>query len=216
MSSVWVVSYIALWVGFAAIAAMTIVALANLGSVRRSFEVLSGKLKPAVSKLTIGQVLPAVTLQTIAGDDLSILKFRGSPGVFAIVSPTCGPCRTYLRTLASDPGDGSSLGLPMRPVVLSLGDVDGTVGAIREASLPSDVIVLVDAQHEVMERWGISGTPTTVVVDGAFRLTAQSPGIGCPAEQIGPAREPATMQASRSHAEPATSRSAKLPNVEAV
>ncbi len=185
------VSYIGLWIGYAALAVLSLVALANLGTVRRSFVALSHELKPTISNLKVGQSLPIARLQTLAGDGLSTSEFRGQSRAFAIVSPTCGPCRTYMQTLASDPGDGSSVGLSVRPVLVSLGDVDGTKVAVGEAHLPDDVIVLVDVWQDVREKWGISGTPTTVLVDEQLRLTSQSAGIGCPAEPSIPMVEPA-------------------------
>src|SRR5260370_40352869 len=105
------VSYIGLWIGYAALAVLSLVALANLGTVRRSFVALSYELKPTISNLKVGQSLPIARLQTLAGDGLSTSEFRGQSRAFAIVSPTCGAGRTYMRRLASCPGEGRSVEL---------------------------------------------------------------------------------------------------------
>jgi hypothetical protein len=50
--------------------------------------------------------------------------------------------------------------------------------------LPKDLIVLIDQDREVMDIWGINGTPSTIVVDDDLRVVDQFAGAGgCPAQQ---------------------------------
>ncbi|MCB0076260.1 MAG: redoxin domain-containing protein [Anaerolineales bacterium] len=174
MTGLWLVSYITLWLFFLLIAVVLLSILRNLGTI---FEQLSA-MKPKRSNLEEGQTLPDLTLQNADGAGVSTADWMGTSTAFAIVSPGCGPCHDYLGQLVEGgthpdlPGNG----VAPKHVILSLGDVTHTRelfqsldGAVELERLP----VLYDVAGQVMDVWGISATPTTLVVDERMTVMSQ-------------------------------------------
>lgn len=174
MRGLWLVSYVALWILFLAVALVLVSILRNQGVLYTSIKAATPRLEAAPSALKPGQTLPLVTWQTLAGESRTLAELRGVKLAIALVSPSCKPCIEYLlklgvRQASPDPLDP---GLK-RTVIVSLGDLPGTARLLEQAQLPSTVPVFVDVQREVAERWGISTTPTTVIVDEELRVVRQ-------------------------------------------
>lgn len=166
MSGLWLVSYVLLWVVILAVAVLLISVLRNMGvmyaSLSRAGVAGSGDVRP--SNLTGGDPLPDASLTAA---DLSVRRaseFRGAKTAFAIVSPTCGGCETYLshiRHAGPDPLD-----LTMRDfVVISLGAPGQTADLLRRVGINGDTTVLYDVDGDVARQWGIRTTPGMVIVD---------------------------------------------------
>jgi Redoxin len=173
MSGLWLVSYVALWILFLAVAIVLISVLHNLGVVYASLKMVAPMRQPS-SNLMPGQALPEVTWLTLDGQSKSIAAFKGSKRAFAVVSPDCAPCVDYVRQLALRNHEIDPIDSDVHEVVIvSQGDLDGTKRLLEKAEVDSELTVMLDVRREVTDKWGITGTPTTVIVDEQLRVVRQ-------------------------------------------
>jgi Redoxin len=179
MSGIWLASYLVLWVLMLVVAVVLISVLHNLGVVYATLKQSRRQGGPSTN-LKPGQVLPEAIFQTLDGKTKTTSDLRGTPRAIALVSPSCGSCVEYLRSIAEkqppmDLLDLSGLDL----VIVSLGDVDGTVNLLERAGLLGlSSSVLLDPHREATEKWGLSATPTTVMVDANLQVVRQIFGEG--------------------------------------
>jgi redoxin len=173
--SIWIVSYIALWVVLLIVTVILVSVLRNLGIVYRSLEALSPAANRAPTALKAGDRLPDVTWQTLAGDPVTLGNLNSRRQAVALVSPSCEPCLAYLREIAEEARDPDPLDPSVRlGVIVSFGDATGTKRFLSKVGkLPADVRVVVDSSREVSSKWGITATPTTVIVDDELRVVRQ-------------------------------------------
>lgn len=170
MTDMWLVSYVVLWVLVAVLAVALLGTLRHLGILIERIQTLSGS-SPVPTSLKQGEHPPDLTLRTLSGEPTSLRSFAGRPVAFAVVSAGCGYCRELLRAVASRKaleGEGVA-----QFAVLSMNGVAATAELLRGISLPPDVAVLVDDGGRIKERWGVRGTPVTVVVAPDFTVTRQ-------------------------------------------
>ena len=173
MTGPWLVSYVALWLLFLALAAALLAVLHNLGVL---FDAVDRARMPGQrwSNLDAGQVLPEVTWRTLAGDPVKSSALKGTRQAIVIVSPTCAPCVEHVKEIAAGERDLDPLDATLRRhVVVCLSDADAAAGFLERAGIESEAQVLVDREHELTRRWGISATPTTVIVDDELRVVRQ-------------------------------------------
>jgi hypothetical protein len=174
MSGLWLVSYIALWILFLVVAVVLISVLRNLGIIYESLRAPSSDQRPAPSSLTTGQRVPEVTWRTLAGHAKTVSEMTGVRQAFALVSPDCAPCLDYMKELSEGTRDLDPLDSTLRDwVVVSIGDHDGTARLAKRAGIPANVQVLVDSDRQVVAKWGISRTPSLVIVDEQLRVVRQ-------------------------------------------
>jgi thiol-disulfide isomerase/thioredoxin len=179
MTGVWLLSYIALWVLLLANAIVLILVIRNLGVLYDSLTTIAPVLSQGSDiKLRAGKVLPEVSWLTPSGARRAASEFSGRRFAFVFVSPGCGPCVDYLQVMARD-GLASIDATANQFAVVSLADRESTVDLITSAGLPGDTTVLLDPNREQAQTWGISSTPTTVIVDDKLRFVRQV--IGGPA-----------------------------------
>jgi hypothetical protein len=167
------VSYIALWILFLALAAALVAVLHNLGVLYDAVEraTMPGKRS---SNLDAGQVLPEVTWRTMAGRPVKSSALKGTRQAIVVVSPTCAPCVEHVKEIAAGERDLDPLDATLqRHVVVCLSDADAAAGFLERVGIDEDVQVLFDRDHELTRRWGISATPTTVIVDDELRVVRQ-------------------------------------------
>jgi len=170
MTGLWLVSYVALWVFLLIIAVALLSVLRNLGVI---YESLADSRTPTAdpTKLVAGASLPALALRTLAGSAVDLAAFRGTKTAFSVISPQCAPCHLLLRDIAAGRGVVDPLDPSVRQrVILSVGDLAATAALVGRLQLPGDLPVLVDAGRDIEERWGITSTPTTVIVDEQLRV----------------------------------------------
>ncbi len=133
----------------------------------------------AESPLVVGEPLPAVALATLAGDSVDSATLRGARRAILVVSPFCEPCIRLLRGIAErqispDPADDSV----QDAVVICLGSADEARSVVAQAGWDGHGRVYIDPERVVPARWGITSTPTTVIVDDDLRVVRQKPGSG--------------------------------------
>jgi hypothetical protein len=171
MSGLLLVSYIALWVLVLFIAVIQLTVLHNLGAIYEQFP----KMRPAPTKLKTHDLLPTIKLKTNESAQVKTTsEFKGTRLAISIVSPSCGSCLTHLQQMGlegaqADPTDPSV----KDRVVIAIGEPEEVRQMIARAKLPDYLPVLVDSNREVVDVWGITSTPTTIIVNGDHRIERQ-------------------------------------------
>ncbi|MFC1466327.1 MAG: TlpA family protein disulfide reductase [Candidatus Brachytrichaceae bacterium NZ_4S206] len=174
MTGPWLVSYIALWILFLIIVVVLISMLRNMGVLYQSMERLV-TLLPNTSKLAVGEELPQVSLFDARGQQFEWQTLADMTIAFVVISPGCGPCEAVLEQLAHD---GTQLDADLsiqveKHVVISLGDTAATTKLLNDLDLHGKVVLLFDTREEVSKIWGITSTPTILLVDAQQRIVKQ-------------------------------------------
>jgi hypothetical protein len=171
MSGLLLVSYIALWVLVILIAVIQLTVLHNLGAIYEQFP----KMRPAPTKLKTHDYLPPIQLKANKSAQLKTSsEFKGTRMAISIVSPHCGSCLTHLQQMGlegaqADPTDPSV----KDRVVIAIGEPEEVRQLIDRAKLPDFLPVFVDSGRQVVDIWGITSTPATIIVNGDHRIERQ-------------------------------------------
>lgn len=174
MTGVWLISYIALWTFFVAVAVGLLGVMHNLGVVYESMAALSPKLKPAPTRLKAEMTLPDLRLVSLSGQPRSLVELRGDKMAITIVSQSCSSCRAFLSQLNRNGQHPDPLDPQVqRRALIVMGDVSGVDSLLREVMAPEHVPVFVDGEGQVASMWGISVVPATVIVDSEMRVVRQ-------------------------------------------
>jgi hypothetical protein len=175
LTGFWLISYVALWVLFFVLAAIVFSVLRNLGLVYGTLKLALPQLRHAPSDLKAGQLLPDVTWHTMAGERMELSHLRGVTQAFVLVSPSCETCVKYLRQLATEhPEVIDPIGAKVeRRLVVSIGDREDALELTAKAGLDANTVAYLDPDGLVSEKWGITSTPFTVVVDEHLRVIRQ-------------------------------------------
>jgi thiol-disulfide isomerase/thioredoxin len=124
------------------------------------------------SGLAVGAPAPAVELPSMSGETVRLSDFRGSPTLLLFWNPGCGFCQGMLEDLkrwqAAPPPGAPKL------LVISMGDVESN----RAQGIAAPV--LLDGGFQVGPRFGVSGTPSAVLIDAEGRV-ASPVAVGAPA-----------------------------------
>ena len=113
----------------------------------------------------VGEPAPEITLQDLEGRHVSLEDFRGEEVLVLFCSPGCGFCQEMmpdLRKWEAVPPDGAP-----RLLVVS----DETVEENKAMGLSSPVVL--DDTYEVWDAFGVTGTPTVVLVDAEGRIASR-------------------------------------------
>ncbi len=120
---------------------------------------------------SIGKPAPDFSLSDLAGNSVTLADFAGEPTAVVFWNPGCGFCRKMLDDLKSWE-TGRPAGSP-RALVVSTGTVD----ANKEQGIASTVVL--DEGFATGRAFGVSGTPSAVLVD-ENGLIASAPAVGGP------------------------------------
>jgi peroxiredoxin/uncharacterized membrane protein YphA (DoxX/SURF4 family) len=135
---------------------------------RLQAELVNPRVVPAV-----GAPAPSFTLPGVRGETLTLdsLRAHGRPVALVFVQPGCGPCLALMPELGRWQ---TTLANRLTIVLVSSGSVDENRPACEEHGVAD---VLLQKRFEVVEAYGIAGTPGAVVVapDGAI---ASAPAVG--------------------------------------
>jgi methylamine dehydrogenase accessory protein MauD len=126
---------------------------------------------PAPPASRIGQPAPEVTLPDLDGNEVSLASFRGEPALLVFWNPGCGFCQRMAGDLASwlaTPPEGAP-----KVVLVSTGTPEANVAQ----GIPATT--LLDQGFATGRAFGVSGTPSAVLVDAEGRI-ASDPAIGAP------------------------------------
>lgn len=114
-----------------------------------------------------GGEAPAFRLHSLEGEEVQLSDFVGQPVVLNFWATWCGPCRQEIPELSEFAA--------AHPEVVVLGisldeRLEGASLAAASRRLGIDYPVLHDASGEVGDAYGVSGLPTTFVVNGEGRI----------------------------------------------
>ena len=142
-------------------------------SMQRSFRlVLLGILATLTSLNPVvasdgGVQAPDFTLQARSGDPISLAALRGQVVMINFWASWCGPCRQEFPILDQIHRKYRPLGFAM----LGINVEPETPDAERFlASTPVGFPILFDRNNAVSRKFGVSGMPTTVLVDRKGRI----------------------------------------------
>lgn len=121
------------------------------------------------SPLVVGQPPPALALQDLDGNTVSLDSVRGSIVVLDFWASWCGPCRIELPLLSAMQDQHRDAGLKVLAV-----NVD-TETSLRDAFLarnPVQLTILDDSSQATIAAYQVEKMPTTVVVDREGKVHA--------------------------------------------
>ena len=180
MSGLWLASYMALWVLFLLTAVALVSVLRNVGELAEAVTRLSAP-RDTVTLVT-NEVAPPRAIQAANGEPVSTADFYGQPTTFAVISPSCGPCHSFVEALAADmPLD--AFPATTQRVIISTAAADEVNESLAGRALPPDVTVRFDTANRAAEDWGARSTPTFITLDAGGRYVAHSVGFTPPAVQ---------------------------------
>jgi thiol-disulfide isomerase/thioredoxin len=134
--------------------------MSSLVEADRSSDDVVGE-EDAITPAESREPIPDVALPDLSGRTLRLTDFRGRPTVVLFWNPDCGFCQHMLPDLKAwenePPADAPQL------VVVSM----GTVEENREMGLTSPVVL--DQDFSTGRAFGVSGTPTAVMIDAEGR-----------------------------------------------
>jgi peroxiredoxin/uncharacterized membrane protein YphA (DoxX/SURF4 family) len=122
--------------------------------------------------LRIGQPAEAITLKDLDGEPVSLEAYADEPTLILFWNPGCGFCSRMLDDLKAWDADPPA-GAPRLLVVST-----GTADANRAMSLRSTVVL--DQGFVTGRAFGVSGTPSAVLVDADGRIASEI-AVGAPA-----------------------------------
>ena len=120
---------------------------------------------------SLGKPAPDISLSDLDGNSVTLADFAGEPTAVIFWNPGCGFCRKMLDDLKTWETERPA-GSP-RALVVSTGTVD----ANKEQGIASTVIL--DEGFATGRAFGVSGTPSAVLVDENGRI-ASAPAVGGP------------------------------------
>jgi len=171
----WLVSYIALWALLLLTGVVVLSLLRNLATVHASIADLMPRpqWRPFPTGLKAGDRLPEVAWRSLDGASRSLDQLKGERTAYALVNPESELSAAFLKRIM----EGQDLD-PMDPtlknwVMVSIGDLSGATELVRKAGVPRSVAIVVDPDREVVQKWGVTSTPVTVIVDEDLRVVRQ-------------------------------------------
>jgi len=168
MSGLWLVSYVVLWILVLIVSLLLISVLYHVGVIYNRLE----RRFSQPTKLSAGETLPEVVLQTLGGERVHISQFFGNRIAFVIINPGCSGCLNILKALAS--GDRIVESPVERTIVVSMRDAPTTLDFVQQVDLPQEHLVLVDTENIIENAWGVGFTPVVMEVDNKLRLSRQT------------------------------------------
>jgi len=114
-----------------------------------------------------GRKTPPLAATDLRGRRVELSQYRGRVVLVHFWATWCGPCREELPSLARL---GHRLGHRHFEVLsVDLGEGPKRVGDFLRA-LSIDLPVLLDRDQRIAEAWGVTGLPTTFLVDARGRI----------------------------------------------
>jgi thiol-disulfide isomerase/thioredoxin len=121
----------------------------------------------------LGEAAPEIELKDLSGETVKLKDFEGEKVLVLFWNPGCGFCQQMLPDLKeweSDPPEGA----PPKLLVVSA----GTAEANEAMGLGSPVVL--DQQFNAGRAFGVSGTPSAVLVDEEGKIASEA-AVGAPA-----------------------------------
>lgn len=170
MVGIWLVSYIVLWLSVLTLFVGLVAVLRQIGLLQEQ------SIRPSIrrTKLRRGEKLPEVKFMTLAGQPARLSEVLAAPTPLVIVSSGCSGCGLLLKQLAGGEFGEDAV---KQVIILSVASVPDTESLLRQAEMPLDASILVDAEGGVRRVWGVHTTPTTIHVDENLIVLEQNLGF---------------------------------------
>jgi peroxiredoxin len=155
-----------------AVAALALALLRAQGRLLLRVDALEGRGRPRLAGPPVGAPAPALDVVELDGGKLGLDDvIAGTPQTLLVFSDSrCGPCQALLPDVARWQRE-----LELGVALVSAGPPDDVRALAREHGLG---VVLLDLDGNAARAYGISGTPSAVLVDRAGRVVAPA---GAPA-----------------------------------
>ena len=139
---------------------------------------------PAVS-VAIGAASPDQIGVTPAGERIEIAQFRGKLVLLSFWATWCAPCRKELPRLEEFHRAYQDNGLEI--VAVNYGEKPEQIDAFLKANPQLTLRIVVDPTAETAQRFGVTGLPTSVILDwnGVVRWAKTGYGDGYQQELLG-------------------------------
>jgi peroxiredoxin len=167
MTDLWMISHLAQWGLLLVVLALAVGALRQIGF-------LYQRVYPYLDHLRLGESLQDITLSTLAGSAVRISSLVSQQTTFLVVSPGCSGCHRALQQLRSQDADSAAEG---NTVVIGVGTADTVADMVSPVQLPQSIEVLVDSDGKTKHEWGVSATPTLIVVDEKMQMHQLHKGV---------------------------------------
>jgi thiol-disulfide isomerase/thioredoxin len=124
----------------------------------------------------IGESAPALEVDTLEGDLLTMARLAGKTLVVDFFATWCGPCHTALADLNDA---AQAVGDDLAFVLIDLNEPADTVRRWSgNAKLPPGAVVALDPNGAAARRWGVRKLPTTFIIDPAGTVRKINRGWG--------------------------------------
>ncbi len=146
----------------------------------------SAKVNIRGAQVALGEPAPQLVLPMLTGPLISLEELRGEIVIIDFWATWCGPCRKALPHIQEVAEWARQENKPV--VVLAVNTMERQRGIERRDAIDQvwdqlelDITVLLDEGNQTAQAWGVSGIPSTFVVDQKGQIIANhrgfSPGI---------------------------------------
>jgi len=110
----------------------------------------------------VGSLAPEINLPNLEGNYISLNSYRGEPVLLNFWATWCGPCRAEMPHLQAIYNEWTDKGLVLLTV-----DVGESITIARNFMQENGFTmpVLVDSSRVILDRYQITGIPTTYFID---------------------------------------------------
>ena len=105
---------------------------------------------------------PNFTLKTLDGQEITLSQLRGKVVLLDFWATWCAPCRESIPHLVQLHKSYQQSGLEVVGMNVDRGDVDTVRRFVKSMDIPYPVVI---ASDELQRNYGISGLPTTILID---------------------------------------------------
>jgi methylamine dehydrogenase accessory protein MauD len=160
MSPWWLVSFIPLWLLVLLLGFLLLGALRNQALLRWRLEQLEATMPSKINRngLKPGARAPEFSLQSTAGDQVSLRDFAGRKILLTFTQSGCRPCRAVIPELEKLQATGE-----IQVVVVNNGDLEATRNWTEKLSVSFPV--LVQERYELSKRYEAFATPFGFLID---------------------------------------------------
>lgn len=114
---------------------------------------------------------PEIDEFTVRGEQVTLADFKGKPVLLHFWSSTCSTCDLQQESLSE-----LALKWDLVTVAYNSGETDVVQRYIEREAL-EDWTIIVDHQGELAQEYGVSGVPTSFVLDGAGQIRFKEVGL---------------------------------------
>jgi len=123
---------------------------------------------------------PDFTLKTLDDQEITLSKLRGKVVLLDFWATWCGPCKESIPHLVEIYKAYQQKGLEVIGMNVDKGDVSGVHRFVKSMDIPYPIIITPD---KVARNYGVTGLPTTILLDKQGRIRDKIPGFSSKIDQ---------------------------------